>query len=653
MRRGIVGRSAPRNFLLLAFAGLIALVGQGCSSSKAPPPAISIDGNAESSLSQTLAAAQQFAADEVNAPEKLGSTQATVLARMTDEDATVILATYASLLDLHAGQRFRSWSLPVGFDALIAKYSDLPYFDQLTGKPDAGAGFRKQSFPLRLDFISIPFTPQCSPPGSSCEGQAYTSVVAALGATVLYDFLNELFPENEVKLVTNYVKSCLFEQNCSQQKLLELALALVVKSSFRQLKVMFLILDVAKGTLDALATEELLEQGCEDYQTKSCCTAPSVQCLDTCIDVSSDESNCGSCGATCRGDQVCNSGHCGCLDNKSDCNGQCAVLALDFDNCGSCGSKCDIANGVACADGVCACVGATCMDGGACQSGDQQCPSPGLCCPTDETCCGALCCPTNQGWTCMAGQGCQPPPDASLSEGGGPDDGGGTSDDSGDAGCDSNSCPNGCCDSQGGCQAGTDDTACGSGGQTCIACTGSDTCGGGGPPQTCGGSNDGGPDAGCDSNPCPNGCCDSQGMCQSGTDDTACGSGGQGCAACMGSDTCMDEGMGGMCGPSDGGSDGSDGGDACVVRVGMSAGCGTPPPQPGSPEAEELALLGITLPPNYDPTTPYSLVVAGMSSSSAILATSCSSVSYAEANLCVDLGHVIGCSSPCDSQGDH
>lgn len=213
--------------------------------------------------------------------------------------------------------------------------------------------------------------------------------------------------------------------------------------------------------------------------------------------------------------------------------------------------------------------------------------------------------------------------------------------------CNATTCPDGCCDSQGMCQSGTDDRACGSGGQTCVTCMGSDTCGGGGAPQTCGVSNDGGPDAGCDSNSCPNGCCDSQGMCQSGTDDTACGSGGQGCVACMGSDTCMDEGMGGMCGPSDGGSDGSDGGDACVVRVGMSPGCGMAPPMPAT-----LALMGITLPLNYNPTTAYSLVVAGTPSSSAILATSCSSVPYAEANLCVDLGHVIGCSSPCDSQGD-
>jgi hypothetical protein len=54
--------------------------------------------------------------------------------------------------------------------------------------------------------------------------------------------------------------------------------------------------------------------------------------------------------------------------------------------------------------------------------------------------------------------------------------------------CNPNTCPGGCCDSQGTCQVGTDDHACGSGGQSCTSCAGSDTCGGGGVAGACGSS---------------------------------------------------------------------------------------------------------------------------------------------------------------------
>jgi hypothetical protein len=91
--------------------------------------------------------------------------------------------------------------------------------------------------------------------------------------------------------------------------------------------------------------------------------------------------------------------------------------------------------------------------------------------------CGAIPAPLADG-----GAGPQPPSPTCAAS-----DDGGAADCGADArGCDSNSCANGCCDSQGICQPGNNDNACGSGGQSCTACASPQTCSGGGTPQACG-----------------------------------------------------------------------------------------------------------------------------------------------------------------------
>ncbi|HXN33009.1 MAG TPA: hypothetical protein VN894_14160, partial [Polyangiaceae bacterium] len=148
------------------------------------------------------------------------------------------------------------------------------------------------------------------------------------------------------------------------------------------------------------------------------------------------------------------------------------------------------------------------------------------------------------------------------------------------ASCSRSSCPMGCCDLNGRCQAGIAPTACGGGGQACQSCVASGlvctaqqcattSCG----PADCAGCCLGAlclpgnattacgekgsqcadcsatgaqcaatPGAGgacaamapstCDSTSCPAGCCDANGVCQMGTTDVACGTFGSACENC-------------------------------------------------------------------------------------------------------------------------
>ena len=82
----------------------------------------------------------------------------------------------------------------------------------------------------------------------------------------------------------------------------------------------------------------------------------------------------------------------------------------------------------------------------------------------------------------------------------------------------------GCCQ-DGICQTGNDPLACGSGGVSCESCQGGVACAGGTCASTCGPDN------------CA-GCCRADGTCATKGTASACGTGGQACAACAGSRTC-------------------------------------------------------------------------------------------------------------------
>ena len=142
-----------------------------------------------------------------------------------------------------------------------------------------------------------------------------------------------------------------------------------------------------------------------------------LQCCDDafgagvrgCVDTQLDTHNCGGCGVTCRPDEQCLSGSCGCP--SAECRGRCVDLAWDPDNCGACGASCggnlpicflascrtcEGTGGMPCGEecprvledeqqcGGCgqpcgeneACVGGSCV-GGSC---DAECPEDWVCC---------------------------------------------------------------------------------------------------------------------------------------------------------------------------------------------------------------------------------------------------------------------------------
>jgi hypothetical protein len=82
----------------------------------------------------------------------------------------------------------------------------------------------------------------------------------------------------------------------------------------------------------------------------------------SCVDLGSDTSNCGSCFHACGGGTpVCsasgapNTGTC-CATGQTSCsNGTCTNLQTDPNNCGSCGHRCGGNGNTACVAGVCPC----------------------------------------------------------------------------------------------------------------------------------------------------------------------------------------------------------------------------------------------------------------------------------------------------------
>jgi hypothetical protein len=97
-----------------------------------------------------------------------------------------------------------------------------------------------------------------------------------------------------------------------------------------------------------------------------CCpdAYPSL-CGRTCIDLATDPSNCGSCGASCPSGGTCVAGTCRCQADQIACGGSCVDTRIDPGNCGGCNQSC---NGT-CINGTCQglfCPTANCDDGIAC-----------------------------------------------------------------------------------------------------------------------------------------------------------------------------------------------------------------------------------------------------------------------------------------------
>jgi hypothetical protein len=107
------------------------------------------------------------------------------------------------------------------------------------------------------------------------------------------------------------------------------------------------------------------EQTCLSGSCKSLCSPGQTGCMPEgggapyCVTTQSDNSNCGSCGRVCGAQQVCMAGVCvdECLPNQKACPDPeggapfCADVQTDNDNCGSCGKVCGVLQ--SCTMGMC------------------------------------------------------------------------------------------------------------------------------------------------------------------------------------------------------------------------------------------------------------------------------------------------------------
>ncbi len=139
--------------------------------------------------------------------------------------------------------------------------------------------------------------------------------------------------------------------------------------------------------------------------TNTPCLSHQTDCEGICVDLSSDHDNCGTCGHACLEDQVCSGGECaaGCEEGLTNCDGSCVDLTSDPDHCGNCITQCP--EGEGCVDGLCDgstscsspftdCYG-ECVD---LSSDAHHCGSCDQACRADQECADGFCvCPVSYG----------------------------------------------------------------------------------------------------------------------------------------------------------------------------------------------------------------------------------------------------------------
>jgi hypothetical protein len=145
-------------------------------------------------------------------------------------------------------------------------------------------------------------------------------------------------------------------------------------------------------------------------QTATCvqgsCQCPNGQtkCGNTCVDTKTDNSNCGSCNATCGGPDAgmimgggmwaCTNGSCTvvCTQPKTNCSDSCVDTKTDHDNCGMCGNGCMMTED--CTESMCCPMGnkvcnAMCTDT---TSDAKNCGMCGNACPMNTpSCVNSMC----------------------------------------------------------------------------------------------------------------------------------------------------------------------------------------------------------------------------------------------------------------------
>jgi hypothetical protein len=168
--------------------------------------------------------------------------------------------------------------------------------------------------------------------------------------------------------------------------------------------------------------------GCSTTGSCACgstsCASPNTCCspsAGTCVNLMSDNNNCGACGKVCPNGLLCDKGACKCngqICSQGDtcCPTGCANLNSSTTSCGSCGHGC--ATNELCSSGTCQCGSSQCTSGQSCcgdtckslDSDQMNCGACGHGCNASEQCVSGHCiCPgTNPARACTGSETCCP-----------------------------------------------------------------------------------------------------------------------------------------------------------------------------------------------------------------------------------------------------
>ncbi len=155
---------------------------------------------------------------------------------------------------------------------------------------------------------------------------------------------------------------------------------------------------VSASTEDSTSTE--LRQESTGSGDELACPEGETRCGNICVNLQTDENNCGECGLPCASELsagVCIGGTCACSPGTTRCDDVCANTKRDPLNCGQCGNACPDAQ--ECLDGACAPEATVCPDGqtlcdDACvnlQTDINNCGACGIGCAGGEECAGGVC----------------------------------------------------------------------------------------------------------------------------------------------------------------------------------------------------------------------------------------------------------------------
>ena len=129
--------------------------------------------------------------------------------------------------------------------------------------------------------------------------------------------------------------------------------------------------------------------GCDVKCSESNTAGPNSHCCGgTCHDFQIDPKHCGGCGVKCLEGKTCVAGKCECPAGRTDCGGTCVDLQTDPKHCGGC-DKPPCPEGKTCVAGKCGCSAGSESCFGTCCAPGQRCWNAGAlvtkCCNEGET----------------------------------------------------------------------------------------------------------------------------------------------------------------------------------------------------------------------------------------------------------------------------